>query len=240
MTDDNVERFIESILADQPPEAFSATPEDAGVLRTAIELRAVQGEYAWPERQFVESLHRRLAGPAQGGVDLLPFPAAAWRRDDAEVMVALATPRQAARKQTPRRFDAVKKAAAAVLLVAATFTATNLAGGHRPAPAASHAAVPDAVRTANLLSSDGRRLGRSYAYNSDPSWVFMQVQHSRLGGTYTCILRLANGTLVTAGALAVYDGSGEWAHTVNVDASQLRQAMLETVGGQVVATATFS
>lgn len=240
MTDDNVERFIESILADEAPKAFSATPEDAGVLRAAIELRAVQGEYAWPERQFVESLHQRLAGPAQGGIDLLPFPAAAWRRDDAEVMVDLATPRPPAGKKAPRRFEAVRKAAAAALVVAATFSATNLASGHRAASATSHAAIANAVRSANLLSSDGQRLGRSYAYNSDPSWVFMQVQHSHLSGSYTCILRLANGTQVTAGALAVYDGGGEWAHTVNVDASQLRQAMLETTGGQVVATATFS
>jgi hypothetical protein len=238
MTDDHVEGFIESILLDQPPKAFSIAPEDADVLQVAIQLRAVQGQYAWPEREFVERLHRRLSGSGQGGTGLLPFPVTVWRRDDAEVLAALGRPRRSSKRKTPRRLDALVKAAAAAFLVAATFTATSVAGGHGPTPAPQH--VADSVRSGNLLAADGRRLGQSYVYNASPSWVFMDVEHSGLAGTYTCDLHLANGERVTAGFLLVYRGSGEWAHTVNVDVSQIREAVLETPAGQVVATAAFS
>ena len=38
MTNHRVEAFVDAILADRPPKRFSATPDDADLLRLAIEL----------------------------------------------------------------------------------------------------------------------------------------------------------------------------------------------------------
>ena len=38
MTNHGVEAFVDAILADRPPKQFSATPDDADLLRLAIEL----------------------------------------------------------------------------------------------------------------------------------------------------------------------------------------------------------
>ena len=96
------------------------------------------------------------------------------------------------------------------------------------------------VRSGALLTADGRPLGRTYAYGGSPSWVFMDVTASGLSGIYTCELHLADGATVTAGVVVVYHGTGDWAHTVKVQAGQIRGATLVASTGVTVATATFS
>ena len=91
-----------------------------------------------------------------------------------------------------------------------------------------------------MLTADGRPLGRTYAYGGNPSWVFMDVTASGLSGIYTCELHLADGATVPAGVVVVYHGTGDWAHTVKVQASQIRGATLVASTGATVATATFS
>jgi hypothetical protein len=78
------------------------------------------------------------------------------------------------------------------------------------------------------------------AYDGTPSWLFIDVRGHALNGVYTCMLQLADGTAVAAGLVAVYNGSGDWAHTVKIQASQLRGATLVTPTGVTVASATFS
>ena len=130
--------------------------------------------------------------------------------------------------------------AAALALVAGSFTAANLAHSTSPAPVAQHASSASTVRSAALLTADGRPVGRTYAYDGNPSWVFMDVNASGLRGTYTCELHLADGATVSAGVVVVYHGTGDWAHTVKVQASGIRQATLQTSTGVAVASATFS
>ena len=134
---------------------------------------------------------------------------------------------------------AVGKAAAAALLLASTFGAAHLVGGAAPARVAQPAAA-GTVRSGVLLAADGRPLGRAYAYSGSPSWVFMDVHGSGLRGLYTCELHLGNGTTLPAGVVTVYNGAGDWAHTVNIQVSQLRTATLVTPTGVSVASAAFS
>jgi hypothetical protein len=239
MTDHNVETFIESMLADRAPKAFTAATEDVQVLGIAVEIRALQGGAA-PDPQFVETLHRSLAGTTQAGATLLPFPAGVWRRDDTEATTASVASSRHPRRNAPRRLRAAGKAAAAAVLIAGTFSAANLLSSHGPAARTTHVASVYAVHSAELISLNGRHLGQTSVYSANPSWVFVDVQHSGLAGIYMCRLHLVDGTDVTAGTLNVDHGSGEWAHTVDVDVSQLRTAALETPAGEVVATATFS
>ena len=223
MTDKSVEAFVEAILDDEPPKQFRASPDDVDLLRVALELRSSQAEFARPDPLFVEELHRRLAMTAAEDEELIPL---------------LPGGSQASQK-VPRRFVLIGKAAAAAALVAATFTATNLVGGHSPAPVAQKSTA-STVRSGVLLTADGRPLGYTYAYSGNPSWIFMDVKGSSLTGTYTCELHLADGATVPAGLVVVYNGTGDWAHTVRVQADQVRQATLVTAAGVTVASATLS
>ena len=44
MTKHRVEAFVDAILADRPPKTFLATPDDADLLRLAIELHVSRSE----------------------------------------------------------------------------------------------------------------------------------------------------------------------------------------------------
>ena len=59
------------------------------------------------------------------------------------------------------------------------------------------------VRSGVLLTADGHPLGRAYAYNGSPSWVFMDMHGKGLSGLYTCVLHLGDGTTVPAGVVTV-------------------------------------
>ena len=241
MTDDAVETFVEAILGDQPPKEFSAASEDADILRVAIALRAGQTLFAGPDPEFIEDLHRQLAATARRGTSLLPLPTIGQRRGKTKTEDEIRGSRLNPRPFVRRRFAALSKAAAAALLVAGTFTATNLlGGGHSPLPVARDAATATSVRSGELLSADGRLLGRTFAFAANPSWIFMDIQSSGLGGAYTCELQLTNGTTIPAGIVAVYNGSSDWAHSVKIDLSQLQRATLVTSTGATVASTTFS
>ena len=240
MTDDQIEDFIESMLEDRAPQEYGATREDTELVRVAIELRAVPNEWAWPDEEFVLSLHQRLAGITEVGAELVPFPAGVSHRQVASGMPPASSSHRRSKRKAPRAHVAVGKAAAAAFLVAGTFGAAQLVGGHSPGAPAQHVAAADPVRSGELLAADGRQLGETYAYRANPSWVFMSVRNSGLVGTYICELHLANGSNVTAGILTAYNGSGDWAHTVNVNVSGLRSATLQSSTGEVVATAKFS
>jgi hypothetical protein len=240
MTDHGVEGFVEAILADRPPKHFRAAPDDSEVLRVALELRASRSEFAGPDPNFVEQLHRQLAATSPHGAPIVPLPLHGRRRNKRERVTPWPdAPSRPTRTVRPR-VAALGKAAAVVALVASTFAATNLIGAHSPAPVAQQAPNANTVRSGDLLTAAGRPLGRAFAYEGNPSWVFMDVHGSGLSGMYTCELHLADGTSVPAGIVMVYDGTGDWAHTVTVQASQLQRATLVTSTGVTVATATFS
>jgi hypothetical protein len=240
MTNNRVDAFVEAILTDRAPKQFPAVADDTDVLRVAVELRASRTEFDGPDPQFVEELHRRLAASAHNGGRLLPLPTAGRRSTARERATALGNFRSQSSRTVRPRFGAVGKAAAAVVLVASTFTATTLMGGRSPAPVAQRAASAATVHSGALLTSDGRPMGRMYAYNGNPSWVFIDVRGNALNGVYTCMLQLADGSTVPAGLVTVYNGTGDWAHTVKVQASQLRRASLVSPTGITVASATFA
>jgi cytochrome b6-f complex iron-sulfur subunit len=60
MTRRRVNAFVEALLGNRRPPAFSADADDREAMRTAIELRAASGEEATPSPQFVDQLHQVL------------------------------------------------------------------------------------------------------------------------------------------------------------------------------------
>ena len=73
MTNHGIETFVEAILADRPPKRFSATPDDADLLRLAIELHVSRLEKIAPHPQFVRELNRQLAVADPRSARILPL-----------------------------------------------------------------------------------------------------------------------------------------------------------------------
>jgi hypothetical protein len=234
MRGERVEAYVEALLTDRSPMQFRATLEEAHALRAAIGLRT-GGVSVSPGPQFVERLHRQLVmDPDRQDVSRVT---ADWLPGD-PVRIG-ETLRPGRHRRARPGLASVGKAAAALLLVAGTTWAGASVHRHAPAPSAARAVTTTAVRSAELRGTDGRPLGRTFAYKGNPSWVFMDVRGGGLSGVYRCDLYLVNGTVVPAGEVAAYNGTGDWGHTVGVDVSQLQRAALVTLAGEPVATAAF-
>jgi hypothetical protein len=238
VTDKEVTAYVEGMLTERPAKPFQASVEEAEILRAVIALRAGHASGVSADPWFVENLHRELAAIGTdhsrpiGRSDHPPVKLEYFGRPDAT---------RSGRPRTGRPWWApIGKAAAAAVVVAASVTAAFTLGQRSPAPVAQPPPNAASVWSAALLASDGRPLGRAYAYNGNPAWVFMDVRDSGLTGSYVCELHLTNGTTAPAGLVTVYNGTGDWAHTVRVEAGQVRQATLVTPSGVAVASATFS
>lgn len=240
MTNHRVEAFVDAILADRPPKTFSATPDDADLLRLAIELHVSRSEEIGPDPQFVRGLGGQLAAADPGAPRILPLrtgPEAGWCERAPLVPGLQPSPGRATR----RRVSAIGTAAAALVLVAGTFAAAQLVQAPSRAPVALQGPTATATeRSGPLLTSEGLPVGHAYAYSGDPSWVMMDVVAPGFTGVYHCELQLADGAIVSAGSVAVHDGTGEWARFVRAQGDQLRRAILVTSTGVPVATATLS
>jgi hypothetical protein len=143
------------------------------------------------------------------------------------------------RAQSHRRRTALAVTAAAIALVGGTAAAVTVID-HHGSSGTTEMADQTSLRSGQFRADDGRPVGQVYAYNGNPSWVFMNVDASGASGTFTCELQLANGSTVPVGQLDVHDGVGEWAHTVGVDVGHVKAAKLVTPSGLTLATARVS
>ena len=222
--------FIEAILGDRRPRRFSASPDDAEVLRVAIALRAGRAGEGSPDPDFVDSLHGQLAEQV---VDL--------PRAEDEVgprLVARASTVRAPRRTRPLR-GLVGIAAAAAALVGGTVAATNALEqqSHGTAP---QVALGASVRFASLHGAGGRSLGQVYVHQGNPAWVFMTLDAGGTTGTVMCQLHLANGATLPVGRAQINGGRAQLAQSVALDVGQVRGARLVTPNGTTLASATFS
>ncbi len=219
---------IEAVLGDRRPKGFRASPEDAEVLRVAIELRAACPGAKGPDEQFIAALHGQLAGQAD---ELSVVELSSPGRH-----VAQATALRAPKRHLPIR-GLVGIAAAAVALVGGTVMVTNTVD-HPSRTTTPQVALGSSLRFGSLHAANGRLVGQVYVHAGDPSWIFMSMSDGKTTGTVMCQLQLANGSTVPVGAVQVHDGRGQLARTVAVDPSQLRGAKLVTPGGSTVASTT--
>jgi hypothetical protein len=210
--------FLDALAAGHRPRGFRADPDDAAVLRAAIELRAARPGEAAPDEHFVARLYEELADQA-GAARVVP----------------MVRPARRSRGRT-----AVVSVAAAVALVGAT-VATTEALDH---PASTRAALPlphgQELRTGTFEDAARQNLGQIVVYGGNPSWVFMDVKGSSYDGPVTCRLQGTNGSIVSTGVFYVHGGTGQLAKTIRVDVGQLGRAQLVTPTGATLASATFS
>ena len=217
MTRRGVRSFVEALVEGRRPPGFRARPEDADVLRTAVELAAARPGEGTPDPRFVTDLFDELSSsqenPARG---------------------ATITPL----RRGPRA--AVVSIAAAAALVAGTVAVTeSLDGGTASRPAAT--GLPGHQVLTGLFRSDqNRNLGQITVFGGDPSWVFMNVAGSGYNGAVTCLLEADNGTVAAQGMFIIQDGVGYWSRPLPDGVKNLRGAKVVTSNGAVLAAATFS
>jgi hypothetical protein len=240
MTNQRFDAFVDAMLADRLPKRFAATPGDADLLRLAIELHVSRSAKIEPDPQFVRELGGQLAAAGAGDARILPLRTMpeADRCERAPLVHGL---QPSPGWGTRRRVSAIGTAAAALVLVAGTFAATQLVQAPSPAPVALQGPTAIATdRSGTLLTGAGLPVGHAYAYSGDPSWVMVDVVAPGFSGIYHCELQLADGAIVTAGSVVVHNGTGEWARFVHAQGDQLRRAVLVASTGVRVATATLS
>jgi hypothetical protein len=206
--------FVDAVAAGRRPRRVRADPEDAALLRTAIDLRAARPGAGRPGERFVDDLHRRLA-------DRLAEPAA-----------------QGPPPRSHRARTALAAVAAGAALVAGTVAVTEATDP--AAPAASRPPRADMLRTGTFVGADHRVLGQIVAYHGHPGWVFMNVAVPHYDGSLTCELQSADGSVVAFGTFRVHHGVGQFSTTIRVRVGTLRGARLVTSSGSPVASATFA
>jgi len=215
MTGRRLSAFIDALAAGRRPKSFPADPEDAAIVRMAIELRAARPGDANPDEQFVSDLFETLSGQ-------------------------LSPPVVPGRVKTHRGRIAIAAIAASVALVGGTIAVTEAV--NQPAPTTSALPAPHgkALRTATFENADDRVMGQIVVYNGHPSWVYMNVAASTYNGPVLCMLRGNDGSVVAVGGFVLRHGSGAFSKTIRVNVGQLRGARLVTPAGTVLASAHFA
>ena len=218
MSGRRLRRFIDDLVAGKRPKSFRATPEDAELVRTALDLKAARPGEDAPSDAFVENLFQQLSGQAT------PEPVAEVRP-----------------VRRPRFRTAVVSAAAAVALVATTAVTTVALTDGPGMSVASQVPRGSTLRTGTFQTAGGEVLGQIVAYSGHHSWVFMNVGLPHYEGRVTCMLQVSDGRTVAFGTFTVHDGVGQFSKTIDdVDVAQLRGAKLVTSTGVQVASATFA
>ena len=207
MSSRRAQNFIDALIAGRRPHGFRATEPEADTIRAAITLQGTRADLAEPSQDFMSNLFDELQASQADTGRAAPTPI----RHRPPIPVALA--------------------AAAAVLVAATFGITETVDHHRPAPS---------TRTAILADARHRTDGAIHIYRGSPSWVFMSIAEPGYTGPVMCELEAADGHVLVTGAFDLAGGHGEWARTLPVNPAEVRAARIVTTGGVTLASATFA
>jgi hypothetical protein len=111
--------------------------------------------------------------------------------------------------------------AAAFVLVAAMAAGFAWSRGEDDRTVAAHYRDTLAVANGSYLSAahvtvDGTTYGNAFAYQGDPSWLFVTVEAAGGSGSYPVRLVTTDGRSLDVGTCSLRNGSGSWGSTVDV------------------------
>jgi hypothetical protein len=105
--------------------------------------------------------------------------------------------------------------------------------------AASGATDGTATRSGHVASrpfaAQGRTVGAAYVYTGAPAWMFVAVDLPGAPSTAGCVVVGTDGTRHDLGTFPLIAGKGAWGATLPVSYSSLRQVLLTSPSGEVVA-----
>ncbi len=85
------------------------------------------------------------------------------------------------------------------------------------------------------LQAAGHGVGLVYAYTGTPSWMFVTVNAPTAPALVRCILVTKSGKRDFVGTFALVAGKGDWGTPLPVSLSSVREILLTTTSGTVVA-----
>jgi hypothetical protein len=209
-------RFVEALISGRRPDGFSADPEDAELVRTAIMLQSARRDLAEPREAFMSDLFDELAASQTRPVQAL-----------------------VPRSPRPKRAFAFA-AAAALALIAGTFGVTEAVDQRNPGPAVAVGGVGSGVQGSALLDAQHRVVGEINLYRGNPSWIFMNIREPGFNGTVSCQLMSSTGGVLLTGTFQVTAGAGEFARSMSVNPAQVSSARIVNADGATLALAHFS
>ena len=90
-----------------------------------------------------------------------------------------------------------------------------------------------------LRNDGGARTGHLFAYEGDPTWVFLIFDSPPSPGTYEAEVETHGGEITPFGTAEIATGDLTWGREIPVDLRELRAVRLIDEGGAVLAEATF-
>jgi hypothetical protein len=93
--------------------------------------------------------------------------------------------------------------------------------------------------TSAPVSIGNATVGKVFAYTDHRPWMYVEVHQLPTSGSMACQLRLADGTVFTAGSFLVSGGAGLWAGPVPIYHADVAEVRILDPNGSVVATAQF-
>lgn len=151
-----------------------------------------------------------------------------------------------ASRRAPKRLPRWPLAAAALAGAAAVGIAAlvegtlGAGGGFQVEHPGALAALGGHRLSAAALRSGAHQVGQVFAYEGEPSWVFMTVQTGIPSGQVRCELSLSDGQMVTVGTFTLDTvGYGSWGVPLTVDPRSVRGVRLVGPHDHVLAAASF-
>lgn len=87
------------------------------------------------------------------------------------------------------------------------------------------------LRAAELRALDGTVVGKVYAYDGKPSWLFLVLQDREGSGQYEVQLEPVSGDAITLAGLTIKSGRASWATTASVQIDDLESvSILDSTG----------
>jgi len=136
---------------------------------------------------------------------------------------------ESARRWGPRRWQMLAAAAVVVVSFALGWTID-----HALAKPAGPAQASSAVQERHLLAN-GRDVGTVYAYAGPPAWMFVSVDVAGAPSDVRCTVVTTSGARRFVGTFALARGRGAWGANLPVPFKSVRNVVLSSSSGAVVA-----
>ena len=87
----------------------------------------------------------------------------------------------------------------------------------------------------HVLEADGHDVGTVYAYAGRPAWMFVTVDAKGAPSSVRCTVITTSGARRFVGTFALAHGRGSWGADLPVSANAVRNVVLSSTGGTVIA-----